>query len=131
MDNLANPVNEDDRKESIDSQEFLLGENMTDSSSDQEREQLENSCSGNCQQYSNDGQQFSTDCQQYNADGTASCSGGQGERNQNNDFYDPLMNHNIYCNDGKLFGIKNIYSSNNFLIFREPKLIFINELEPN
>ncbi|XP_037806662.1 putative uncharacterized protein DDB_G0271606 [Lucilia sericata] len=99
LENVENPVNEDDRKESIDSQEFLLGENMTDSSSDQEREQLENSCSGNCQQYSSDGQQYNTDCQQYNNDGTASCSGGQGERNQSGDFYDPLMNHSIYCND--------------------------------
>ncbi|XP_065368360.1 protein kinase 4 [Calliphora vicina] len=100
LNDLENPVvNEDDRKESIDSQEFLLGENMTDSSSDQEREQLENSCSGNCQQYSSDGQQYNTDCQQYNTDGSASCSGGQDERNQNNDFYDPLMNHSVYCND--------------------------------
>ncbi|KAI8127069.1 hypothetical protein CVS40_2698 [Lucilia cuprina] len=99
LNNVENPANEDDRKESIDSQEFLLGENMTDSSSDQEREQLENSCSGNCQQYSSDGQQYNTDCQQYNNDGTASCSGGQGERNQSGDFYDPLMNHSIYCND--------------------------------
>ncbi|XP_061397411.1 myb-like protein I [Musca vetustissima] len=83
---------EDDRKESIDSQELLLGDNMTDSSSEQDRDQMvdDNSCTGNCQQYS---------------DGTASCSGGgsgggmQGEHNQSNDFYDPLMNHGIYCND--------------------------------
>ncbi|XP_075168225.1 uncharacterized protein LOC142240398 [Haematobia irritans] len=79
---------DDDRKESIDSQELLLGETMTDSSSDHEREQMvDNSCTGNCQQYS---------------DGSASCSGGggQGEHNQNNDFYDPLMNHGVvYCND--------------------------------
>ena len=100
-----NNANEDERKESIDSQEFLLGDNsMTDSSSDQEREQLEKSCSGNCQQYNTDGEQCDSDCQQYNTDGSvASCSGGQAgmERNQNNDFYDPLMNHNIYCNDGE------------------------------
>ena len=100
-----NNANEDERKESIDSQEFLLGDNsMTDSSSDQEREQLEKSCSGNCQQYTTDGEQCDSDCQQYNTDGSvASCSAGQGamERNQNNDFYDPLMNHNIYCNDGE------------------------------
>ncbi|XP_013108166.2 TBC1 domain family member 5 homolog A [Stomoxys calcitrans] len=107
---------DEDRKESIDSQELLLGENMTDSSSDQEREQMvDNNCTGNCQQYSdgtNSCQQYSdgtNTCQQYNdgagncqqyGDGSASCSGGgQGEHNQNNDFYDPLMNHGVYCND--------------------------------
>lgn len=92
-DDVDNENPDDDRKESIDSQEFLLGENMTDSSSEQEREQMaDNNCSGNCQQY---------------ADGSASCSGGGGqvggEHNQNNDFYDPLMNQGVYCNDGNLY----------------------------
>uniref|UniRef100_A0A1I8N9S4 Uncharacterized protein n=2 Tax=Musca domestica TaxID=7370 RepID=A0A1I8N9S4_MUSDO len=101
---------EDDRKESIDSQELLLGDNMTDSSSDQDRDQMvgENSCSGNCQQCPDGStcQQYSdgSACQQY-SDGSASCSGGGGDvnsggdQNQSNDFYDPLMNHGIYCND--------------------------------
>lgn len=101
LDNAANLVSEDDRKESIDSQEFLLGENMTASPSDQERVQLDNSCADNCQQYNSAGQHCNADCQQCNKDGTASCSAGQGENHTTNEFYDPLMNHNVYCSDGK------------------------------